>query len=92
MGESKYVEGGVGLIESKKNLFNEVGKIKSFSLIRQTAKDLGFDISYYGGNWLKKREYYGYFPFEVTLDKTKPQLYGVPFKVQILSNEKSAES
>lgn len=88
LGDSKYVEGGVSLIEMEKNLYNEIGIIKSFSIMRQTVEELGFDVSYYAGNWLKKREYYGYFPFEVTLIKTEPQLYGIPFEVKILSQDK----
>ncbi|SDD92331.1 capsular exopolysaccharide family [Pricia antarctica] len=88
LGDSKYVEGGVSLIEMEKNLYNEIGIIKSFSIVRQTVEELGFDVSYYAGNWLKKREHYGYFPFEVTLTKTEPQLYGIPFEVSILSQDK----
>ncbi len=88
LGDSKYVEGGVSLIEMEKNLYNEIGIIKSFSIMRQTVEELGFDVSYYAGNWLKKREQYGYFPFEVMLIKTKPQLYGIPFEVTILSQDK----
>jgi capsular exopolysaccharide synthesis family protein len=87
LGENKYVQGGVSLIEIDKNLSNEIGIIKSFSLIRQTVEDLGFDVSYYSKNWLKNREAYKYFPFEVSLSKDKPQLYGLPFQVTILSNE-----
>ena len=88
LGTSKYVEGGVGLIETEKNLYNEIGIIKSFSLISQTVKDLNLDISYYAGNWLKTSEYYGYFPFEVSLMQNESQLFGVPFEIKILSNEK----
>lgn len=85
LGESKYIEGGVSLIEMEKNLYNEIGIIRSFSLIRQTVEDLGFDVSYFSGNWIKEKEHYGYFPFEVALDKSKPQLYGVPFEIRLLS-------
>lgn len=88
LGESKYIEGGVSLIEVEKNLYNEVGILKSFSLVRQTVEDLGFDITYYSGNWLTRKEYYGYFPIGVTLTEAKAQLYDVPFEVDILSNEK----
>ena len=61
LGESKYVEGSVSLIESEKNLYNELGIIKSFSLIRQTVEDLDFHISYHSKKWWKVREHYGYF-------------------------------
>ena len=88
LGDSQYVQGGVSLIEMEKNLYNEIGIIKSFSLIRQTVEDLDFDVSYYTENWLKKKENYGYFPFEVKLAKNAPQLYDVPFEVEFLSNDK----
>lgn len=84
LGESKYVDGGVGLIEIEKNLYNEIGILKSFSLIRETVEDLGHDISYHAGSFLRTREQYGYYPFEITLNREKPQLYGVPFEVILL--------
>lgn len=85
LGESKYVDGGVSLIEMEKNLYNEIGIIKSFSLINQTVKDLDQDISYYEGNWLGKKERYSNFPFTVKLDRTKPQLLDAPFEIKIVS-------
>ncbi|MGB5419012.1 GumC family protein [Algibacter sp.] len=88
LGESKYVDGGVSLMELEKNLYNEIGIIKSFSLVDQTVTDLGFNISYYSGNWMKSKEHYKYFPFEVTLLENETQLFNVPFKIQILANEK----
>lgn len=87
LGESEFVDGGVGLIEMEKNLFNEIGIIKSFSLIRKTVEDLGFDVSYHTGNLLKKKEHYGYFPIEVLLDRAAPQLYGIPFELELLSGD-----
>ncbi len=88
LGESQYVDGGVSLIEMEKNLYNEIGIIKSFSLIEQTVNDLDFDVSYYGKNWYKKKEYYDYFPFKVILKDSTSQLYGLPFEVMVLPNNK----
>ena len=87
LGDSQYVHGGVNLIETEKNLYNEIGIIKSFSLIRKTVEDLNFNVSYYAGNFLKMQEYYGYFPFEVQITENSPQLYGVPFEVKLLPND-----
>ncbi|WP_276168413.1 polysaccharide biosynthesis tyrosine autokinase [Zobellia alginiliquefaciens] len=88
LGDSEYVEGGVSLIEMEKNLYNEIGILKSFSLIRQTIEDLSFDVSYYTKSFLSsEEEKYGYFPFEVFLDRSKPQLYGVPFEIELLSDD-----
>ncbi|MDB2606209.1 AAA family ATPase [Zobellia sp.] len=87
LGDSEYVEGGVSLIEMEKNLYNEIGIIKSFSLIKQTVEDLNFDVSYYTESLFSSEERYGYFPFEVVLDRSKPQLYGVPFEIELLSED-----
>ena len=84
---SKYVDGGVGLIEMEKNLFNEIGIIKSYSLVRETVEDLNFDISYFTKDGIKSKEAYGYFPFEVKLFDSEPQLYGMPFDIKILSKD-----
>ena len=87
LGDSEYVEGGVSLIEMEKNLYNEIGIIKSFSLIKQTVEDLNFDVSYYTKSLFSSKERYGYFPFEVVLDRSKSQLYEVPFEIELLSED-----
>ena len=88
LGSSSYVEGGVNLIEIEKNLYNEIGIIRSFSLIKQTVEDLHLDIEYRSGGWLRKKEAYGYFPFEVVLDRSRPQLYDTPFEVVLMANNR----
>ena len=47
LGESQYMEGGVGLIETEKNIFNEIGILKSYGLVRDALADLDFGVSYY---------------------------------------------
>ncbi|WKX78163.1 polysaccharide biosynthesis tyrosine autokinase [Zobellia laminariae] len=71
----------------EKNLYNEIGILKSFSLIRQTIEDLNFDVSYHTSTLFSSKESYGYFPFEASLDRSKPQLYGVPFEVELLTGD-----
>ncbi len=83
---SKYVDGGVGLIGMEKNLYNEMGIIKSFSLVNKTLKDLDFGVSYFSGTWYKKQEYYGYFPFVIKVSEDAPQMYGSFFQVIILND------
>ena len=85
LGESEYVEGGVSLIEMEKNLYNEIGIIKSFSLINQTVEDLGFDVSYHTERLFSEKEHYSYFPFKVTLKKEKVQLFNIPFEIQLMA-------
>ena len=88
MGSSKYVDGGVGLIGMEKNLFNEIGIIKSYSLVHKTMKDLDFGISYFAGTWYKKQEFYQHFPFEVVLADSSNQLKGQYFQIEILPDNK----
>ena len=85
---SKYVDGGVGLIGMEKNLYNEMGIIKSYSLVNTTLKDLDFGVSYFAGTWYKQQEYYGYFPFEVKASEGKPQLFGGFFQINMINDQK----
>ena len=55
LGESKYVEGGVGLIGTEKNLYNEIGILKSYNMIASALEALDFEVSYYAGNWFKQK-------------------------------------
>lgn len=87
LGESQYMEGGVGLIETEKNIFNEIGILKSYGLVRDALADLDFGVSYYSKKILKKREYYGYFPFRVVVVDSEAQVLNEPFYVTILSDE-----
>ncbi|MCB0550398.1 MAG: AAA family ATPase [Phaeodactylibacter sp.] len=88
LGDSKYVEGGVGLIDMEKNLSNEMGILTSYSLMEKTVQDLDFQVSYYIGKWYKEREAYGYFPFEVELVDSSAQMFGARFYVEILSDQR----
>ena len=85
---SKYVDGGVGLIGMEKNLYNEIGIIKSYSLVYKTLKDLDFGTSYYAGTWYKQPEFYHNFPFKVILADSSNQLNGQKFQVEILPDDK----
>ncbi len=88
LGQSKYVDGGIGLIEAEKNLYNEIAILKSYSLIEQAFEDLNFDVSYFTGSTFKKSEHYQYFPFEVEVLKNRAQLYGALFQVEIIDTGK----
>lgn len=86
LGESKYMESGVQLIDVRKNLQNELGVLKSYDLIKQTINKLNFGVSYYTKTFLAEREVYGQFPFVVTFDSTHFQMANIPTKVTILSS------
>lgn len=87
LGKSRFLEGGVSQIDADKNIFNEMGVLTSFSLVKQTLEELNFDITYKAGSWYKMEEYYGNFPFRVVLLDSMSQIHGVPFEVKLMPNE-----
>ena len=74
-------------------LSNEIAKLTSDNTIRNALEELDFNVAYYTveefwpdfmrNSWLNEK--YHDFPFEITLDATKPQLVGVPIYVKIVS-------
>jgi capsular exopolysaccharide synthesis family protein len=88
LGESKYIEGGVGLIETEKNLYNEIAILKSYSLIEQALKSLPFGVSYHTRKGLQTQEHYGYFPIIVSTAKDSAQSYGALFEVELIGKDK----
>lgn len=86
LGESQSMGGEVSLIETEKNLYNEIGIIKSYNLIEQTVRELDFEVSYHSANWYQEREHYGYFPVEVELIDSSAQAYGMKFYFEFLSD------
>lgn len=94
LGDSQFIEGGVDLISSEKNLFNEVAILTSYNLIKETVTELGMDVTYHTPKTLFNKinlpwneEHYGYFPFKVLLDRSKTQLQGLEFKVTPIGND-----
>lgn len=77
----------VMVMQRKKNLYNEMGTLSSFHLLKETMENLNFDVSYHTSQWYGAEEHYGFFPFSVELIDSLPQMYGVPFYVEILSDQ-----
>ena len=86
LGESQY--GKLSLIEMEKNIFNEIGVLQSFALVKQTLQELDYGITYESGQWYKMEESDGYFPFQVDLLDSTMQVYNTPFEIKLLSDEK----
>ena len=86
LGESQY--GKLSLIEMEKNIFNEMGVLQSFALVKQTLEELDYGITYESGQWYKMEESDGYFPFQVDLLDSTMQVYNTPFEIKLLSDEK----
>lgn len=77
---------GFGLIGNKKNLENEIGILKSYSIAYSTIRKLDFNISYFYEDGLITKELYQNAPIIVEFDKLHPQLVRTHFNIEILSN------
>ncbi|MCO6476691.1 MAG: AAA family ATPase [Phaeodactylibacter sp.] len=75
----------IPVMQKKKNLYNEMGTLRSFRLLEETIEGLNFDVSYHSKDWYGEQEHYGFFPFQVELADSLPQMFDVPFNVEILS-------
>ena len=78
----------IPVMQKKKNLYNEMGMLRSFGLLEEAMKGLNFDVSYHSGNWYNEKEYFGNYPFTVELIDSLPQMFEVPFEVEILPDGK----
>lgn len=87
MGESQLVDGSVRLIETEKNLFNEMNILQSVDLIKSTLEDLNYQVSYHTRKNIIHREHYKEFPFTVELVSGANQLLNTPVFLTITTND-----
>ncbi len=86
-GESQYMDGGMGLVETEKNLFNEMNILKSVNIVEQSLVDLDFKVSYHTKTPLLEREHYQDFPYEVELMDESRQLLNTELFIQPISSD-----
>ena len=67
--------------KEKINIVNEISIIQARDLIEKSLAPLDFEVSYFSGDIYGKKEKYGYFPIEVILNDSLPQLYGAHYEV-----------
>lgn len=77
----------IGLFVNQAGVDDEVGILSSYTLVKETLKELDFGISYYHEDKLKKEQTYHYAPFEVHLDSSHVQVLGAKFYVEVISEE-----
>jgi hypothetical protein len=69
-----------------KNIENEIGILKSRSLVEETLSTLNFRVSYFGEGNIKKTEIFDNPPFLVEIDTNHFQTYDLPIYVSFTSN------
>lgn len=66
------------------NFQNELQMLRSFPLVKNTVKKLGFEVSYFQKETFFKKELYRNAPFLISFDRQYGQPVGVEFKIKIL--------
>lgn len=77
---------GMQLLNTSKNIENELGIIRSRSLVQETIKNLDFGISYYSIGSIKKTDLYGSHPFTIVLDSNHLQVIGGELILNFIGN------
>ncbi|MGE5316882.1 MAG: GumC family protein, partial [Chloroflexota bacterium] len=77
---------GLGNIKNAQSIENEIGILKSRSLITRAIRSLNFDISYFSEENFIARELYDETPFTVIFDTANPQPAGLRFYISIKNN------
>ncbi len=84
---SDKIDGTLAPFELEKNIFNEIGVFKSYTLAKRTIEELDFGVYYFTKGLFKEVEHYGHFPIKVEAPESLTQIYGSPFKVVPLTDE-----
>ena len=85
MGAENLIE-SLEILRPNLNIENETGILKSYSLIDKTIQNLDFDVSYFSKGRVKTFEIYKNSPYKVEFDTLYPQIVGVPFFIEFLTD------
>ncbi|HEY4788645.1 MAG TPA: polysaccharide biosynthesis tyrosine autokinase [Bacteroidales bacterium] len=80
---------GLEALQSSKNIENEIGLLKSFSLVASTVSQLNLEVSYKleSKSFIKKDvDIYLDFPFRIIMDKSHIQPVGVRFYIDLVND------
>lgn len=79
---------GLDLFGGQKNIKNEIGILKSFSLTKRTLQSLNFRVSYFHSGSFKSDDIYEKTPFKVTPNNNHAQFINQKFHVELIDENK----
>lgn len=71
----------------EQRIYNEIGILRSYGLIRETINELDFEVSYYKDKRFTIKEMYHHSPFIIDFDTSKTQLAGAKIRVEPLNQK-----
>jgi capsular exopolysaccharide synthesis family protein len=78
---------GMDLFAEKTELEDEIGILKSYSMVEQAMRQLNFGISYFTQKNLVTTEHYNSSPFVIELDSVVDQLIHVPIHIERMTSD-----
>jgi len=87
LGTDLFESSGLGMLQCKSNIEDEIGILKSFTLAEESVRELNLNVQYFAEGLLTTSQVYLKTPFLVTTDWSKPQLVGGMFRVEVLSED-----
>jgi capsular exopolysaccharide synthesis family protein len=73
---------GMQLVNTSKNIENEIGLMRSRIIVQETLKNCDFNISYFSSGSIKNKELYRNNPFVVLVDSNHLQTYDLEFTIK----------
>ncbi|MEZ4826793.1 MAG: polysaccharide biosynthesis tyrosine autokinase [Bacteroidia bacterium] len=86
-GSNQFMESGIQLFGNNQNLINEIAVIKSFNLVSEPIRYLGFQVSYFEKEGFSDKELYKKAPFSVIANETQEQIIDVPITFRAVSDQ-----
>lgn len=87
LGSNQFMESGIQLFGNNQNLINEIAFVKSFNLVQEPLRYLGFQVSYFEKEGFSDKELYKKSPFSVIPNETQEQIIDVPITFRSISDQ-----
>ena len=88
-GYSQDIFQGLGMMNSMRNIHNQIIILGSTPVVSRTIDELDFEVSYYSVEGFITSELYKEAPFQVIWEKNHPQLIDADFYVTMLPGRKT---
>ena len=87
-GSSEGIFQGLGMMNSMRNIYNQMVILNSTPIVSRTLNELDFEVSYYAVGRVAVSERYKEVPFQVVWDEEHPQVIDADFFLTIEPNGK----
>ncbi|MEP2346980.1 MAG: GNVR domain-containing protein, partial [Algoriphagus sp.] len=87
LGTDLFESSGLGMLQGKSNIENEIGILKSFSLAEEAVTDLNLNVQYYKEGFVSTTQIYDKLPVMVAVNWKETQLVGGKFRIEVIDED-----